>query len=235
MVDINKIYRKIREDVDGGTGIEGGDASASPSIEIDDVLGDCSHKENGFLGPGCFHVPGRVKTPKTRFEPAYGGSGKRKKTPYEKNMTFVSDSDEKKISKKDAEKAGSKAPGRVQKIAKLVKSKKQVKKTLDEYDKKREKLDKKLESSSMFKSLKDTVNTTAEMLKDVVKGQYKAQWSTVAILTATLFYVLSPVDLIPDALPVIGLVDDAAVITWAQSALKDEFQQYKKWRSANKA
>lgn len=123
----------------------------------------------------------------------------------------------------------------MQKIAKLVKNKKQVKKTLDEYDKKREKLDKKLEGSSMFKSLKDTVNTTAEMLRDVVKGQYKVQWSTVAILTAALFYVLSPVDLIPDVLPVVGLVDDAAVITWTQSALRDEFQQYKKWRSSNKA
>lgn len=123
----------------------------------------------------------------------------------------------------------------MQKIAKLVKNKKQVKKTLDEYDKKREKLDKKLEGSSMFKSLKDTVNTTAEMLRDVVKGQYKVQWSTIAILTAALFYVLSPVDLIPDVLPVVGLVDDAAVITWTQSTLRDEFQQYKKWRSANKA
>lgn len=244
MVNIDRIYRKIHEDAAFGGGIPGptpagsGEGSSSV-IGTGDVLGRCDHEENGFMGHGCFHIPAKVKTPKKRFEPVYGGSGRRRKTPYEKGMKFISDSeDEKKISKKTkekAKKAESKAPGRVQKIAKLVKNKKQVKKTLEEYDRKRKELDKKLGGSSLFKSLKDTVTTMALMLKDIVSGRYKVQWSTVAILTAALFYVLSPVDLIPDAIPVVGLVDDAAVISWTQSALKDEFQEYKKWRDAQKA
>lgn len=51
------------------------------------------------------------------------------------------------------------------------------------------------------------------LIKDYYTGDYRQApfWTIAAIVTA-LLYVLSPIDAIPDFIPVIGYVDDAAVV-----------------------
>ena len=53
--------------------------------------------------------------------------------------------------------------------------------------------------------------------------------SAIGIL-AGLIYVLSPVDLIPDAIPVIGMVDDAAVIAFVWKMVEADVAEYQAWR-----
>ena len=49
-------------------------------------------------------------------------------------------------------------------------------------------------------------------------------------LVAGLLYVLSPVDLVPEAvLPLIGLADDAMVITWLAAQLLGETEEFLAW------
>ncbi|MCX6984872.1 MAG: DUF1232 domain-containing protein [Lentisphaerae bacterium] len=51
------------------------------------------------------------------------------------------------------------------------------------------------------------------MLRDWWRGNYrKLPWWCIGVLVFTLIYVLSPVDLIPDCIPVIGLLDDISLI-----------------------
>ena len=57
--------------------------------------------------------------------------------------------------------------------------------------------------------------------------------SVIAILGA-LIYFLSPIDLIPDSIPVIGYVDDAAVINFCWDMVKPDADEYRKWRENNK-
>ena len=46
-----------------------------------------------------------------------------------------------------------------------------------------------------------------------MNGTYRAiPWWSVAAIVAALFYVLDPIDLIPDFIPDIGYIDDAAVV-----------------------
>ena len=47
-----------------------------------------------------------------------------------------------------------------------------------------------------------------------------------------LIYLLSPVDLIPDAIPVAGMIDDAFVLKLIYDARKDEIDNWKSRRTA---
>ena len=42
-----------------------------------------------------------------------------------------------------------------------------------------------------------------------------------------LIYLLLPVDLIPDAIPVVGMIDDAFVLKLIYDAVKDEIGNWK--------
>lgn len=69
--------------------------------------------------------------------------------------------------------------------------------------------------------------------KDYFNGNYKEVpfWSIAAIVAA-LLYILSPVDLIPDFIPVIGYVDDALVVGACLRMIETDLHRYKKWKEA---
>lgn len=54
----------------------------------------------------------------------------------------------------------------------------------------------------------------------------------VMILAAALYFV-NPLDLIPDFLPVIGYVDDAAVVGYVLRTLRRELDAYREWERDN--
>ena len=51
---------------------------------------------------------------------------------------------------------------------------------------------------------------------------------TVAAIIGTLLYVLSPADLIPDVIPVVGYLDDAAVLALCLKFAKHDVDEYKR-------
>ena len=56
------------------------------------------------------------------------------------------------------------------------------------------------------------------------------------LIVAVLLYVVSPLDLIPDFITGMGLLDDAALITYAIHLADKELQRYFTWRkSTNKS
>lgn len=70
-------------------------------IDTTQVLGKCDHKKDGYMSKGCFHLPGRVKTPLHRLEIANGGSkrkkgknGKPKRYAHEKGMRVITTYDQ---------------------------------------------------------------------------------------------------------------------------------------------
>lgn len=77
-----------------------------------------------------------------------------------------------------------------------------------------------------------------EMLKNNGKENNKGEKFSIspaalAIVVGSLLYVISPIDIIPDAIPVIGFIDDAAIITAAITQIKkigDDIKNYKKWK-----
>lgn len=53
-----------------------------------------------------------------------------------------------------------------------------------------------------------------------------AAWTAKALAIGALVYLISPIDAIPDLMPVLGLTDDVGVITAAVAALAYELGKY---------
>ena len=69
------------------------------------------------------------------------------------------------------------------------------------------------------------------LISDYVKGNYKeVPIATVITLTAAVIYVVSPIDMIPDVIPFLGQLDDAAVIGIAFRAAHNDLIAYATWR-----
>ncbi|MFH0926922.1 MAG: YkvA family protein [bacterium] len=78
----------------------------------------------------------------------------------------------------------------------------------------------------------EDVKLLISIVKDYVSGKYrKIPYWAIASIAFALLYVLSPVDLIPDVIPVIGLTDDAAVIAVCLLLVEQELQEYKEWKT----
>ena len=52
---------------------------------------------------------------------------------------------------------------------------------------------------------------------------------TIIAISFALFYVVSPIDAIPDNTPVIGYVDDIAVVEHVLKSANQDIEDYKKW------
>ena len=69
------------------------------------------------------------------------------------------------------------------------------------------------------------------LVKSYVEGEYKEiPYNTIVAVVATLLYVISPIDLIPDIFPGVGFVDDAAAVAFCVKTLHDDLEKYKAWR-----
>jgi len=71
------------------------------------------------------------------------------------------------------------------------------------------------------------------LFKDYFNGNYRdVPWVTIAAIGASLLYVISPIDLIPDFIPVIGYLDDAAVFAACLNFVGKDLNKYREWRMA---
>ena len=69
------------------------------------------------------------------------------------------------------------------------------------------------------------------LVRAYIKGDYRViPMASLIAIVAGLIYFMSPVDLIPDTIPVAGYLDDAAVIGFVLEAVKFDLEYYKKWK-----
>jgi uncharacterized membrane protein YkvA (DUF1232 family) len=73
------------------------------------------------------------------------------------------------------------------------------------------------------------------MIKATARGEYDGGMR-VALMTAATLYVVSPVDAMPEAiLFVLGLADDAVMITWLAGSVLSETDRFLQWEKARDA
>lgn len=74
------------------------------------------------------------------------------------------------------------------------------------------------------------VTTLTAMVKDYASGKYReVPEKSILAATVALLYILNPLDLIPDLVPGLGLIDDAAVLTMVVKAIQSDVQNYRSW------
>ncbi|MFW5761356.1 MAG: YkvA family protein [Cyclobacteriaceae bacterium] len=77
------------------------------------------------------------------------------------------------------------------------------------------------------------VNTFIRMMQAVLRGDYQLPWKSIILIVAGLVYFVSPVDLIPDFIPMSGLIDDVSIILWVFSTLQEDIEQYREWETSS--
>jgi curved DNA-binding protein CbpA len=82
-----------------------------------------------------------------------------------------------------------------------------------------------------LKKVLENVRELYALFKDSVKGNYKLHPASVAMIGGGLLYFILPADLIPDFIPVVGYLDDLAVLTTIMNSLKGEINAYRIWKN----
>ena len=125
--------------------------------------------------------------------------------------------------KPDEELDPSKYSGMVEEGAKEV-TEEDVEKVID----KSEEIKKKFQTRGSLSRFMDDARLLLAVVKDYRSGAYRQiPYATIGAIVFTLIYVFNPFDLIPDVLPVIGQVDDVAVMTACLMLVEHDLLNYK--------
>ena len=54
-------------------------------------------------------------------------------------------------------------------------------------------------------------------------------WKTICLLVAGLVNFIYPIDLIPDFIPIAGIIDDVALIAWIYDSIREDIDNFLEW------
>ena len=81
----------------------------------------------------------------------------------------------------------------------------------------------------------ESFQLTWSLLQDYWAGKYTSiPWKLIASTGFAVAYLVSPLDIIPDFLPIAGFVDDATVFALVVSSFQSELNAYKEWKKKQK-
>ncbi len=85
-------------------------------------------------------------------------------------------------------------------------------------------------SQSGFEQLKTFMFTFIRLIKAYMRGEYRQVANkSLLIGVAVLLYLVTPLDIIPDFIPGIGLLDDISLMAWFVDAFQKEITRFKQW------
>lgn len=94
------------------------------------------------------------------------------------------------------------------------------------------KLKEKLRTMPIIGAYLEDIPFLGNMVLDYVNGSYrKIPRSSIISIMAALIYFLSPIDLVPDFIFQLGLLDDAFLIKIVIDSLRHDIHGYKEWKS----
>lgn len=79
------------------------------------------------------------------------------------------------------------------------------------------------------------VQLLVRLIRAYASGEYrKLPWKSLLSVVGVLIYFVSPIDFIPDFLPIVGLTDDLALVFWLFKTLTDDLSDFSQWEKENK-
>ena len=115
----------------------------------------------------------------------------------------------------------------------------QVQKMIEDEDKLEhllERLEEKLKSIPKVGNKLSEIPAWISLVRSYINGEYKEiPLGSLVAIVAAMIYVVNPFDLIPDTIPVVGYLDDVAVITACLKLVETDVNEYTEWKSKNKS
>lgn len=79
----------------------------------------------------------------------------------------------------------------------------------------------------------DSLLASLRLLRAYASGRYRdIPWASLLSIVAAVIYFVMPLDLIPDFILALGLIDDAALLGWILTSLKNDIDHYIEWEKA---
>ena len=96
-----------------------------------------------------------------------------------------------------------------------------------------EEINKKFSARGPLKRFIEDGKMLIALIQDWRTGNYrKVMYGTIAAAVFALIYVFDPFDIVPDFLPIIGAVDDAAVIGACLILIERDLKAYRTWKES---
>ena len=90
---------------------------------------------------------------------------------------------------------------------------------------------KKLGNISFVKKWFLDIPTLCDMLIDTINGVYKnIPYSSLVMIVIAILYAVSPIDLLLDTIPIIGILDDVAILKAVVKTIKNDLESYTLWK-----
>jgi uncharacterized membrane protein YkvA (DUF1232 family) len=84
--------------------------------------------------------------------------------------------------------------------------------------------------SSRIRELGDQIKRLGRLIRAYANGSYRdISVGNIAMVVAAVLYFVTPLDLVPDAIPGAGLLDDATVLAFVLARLDHELAQFAAW------
>lgn len=96
---------------------------------------------------------------------------------------------------------------------------------------KTDEIQRKFHSAGPLQRFIEDLKLLISIIKDYWAGEYREiPYMSLAAIVFALLYVLSPIDLIPDPIPVVGLLDDVLVMSVCLFLVEEDLLKYKEWK-----
>ena len=82
---------------------------------------------------------------------------------------------------------------------------------------------------------KNQIFILVRLIRAYASGEYrKLPWKSLLSVVGVLIYFVSPLDFIPDILPVVGMADDLALVLWLFKSISSDLEDFAEWEKKHK-
>jgi uncharacterized membrane protein YkvA (DUF1232 family) len=80
---------------------------------------------------------------------------------------------------------------------------------------------------------REKFSVLGRLVKAYATGTYRdIPWKTTLTIVAAIIYFVSPMDLIPDFIPLTGLTDDVGILLWVYNSASSEIDKFLTWEKS---